>query len=164
MEIKYKEAAAKKAKYSGTLLELRKKEQTLVKQGQYEEAQKVKFKADSLQAKERVKLDADINESVMKRLAQIKKAHELEYGVMLKRIQRDRNDHLKERARNSQRFLQRNKNQLHDLLIKQGQESKRVEGELRKLLFNLKMEGKSEQQKARLSQTGSPIKPANAKY
>jgi len=139
-------------------LELRKKEQTLVKQGHYDEAQKVKGKADALQSREKIKIDEDVSESVERKLCQIRKSHELEIGVFLKRIQRDRNDHLKEKTRNSQRFLQRNKNQIHDLLVKHGQESKRIVAVLKKILFNIKLGNKVESQKSKLSQSSSPLK------
>jgi hypothetical protein len=48
-------------KYSKDLIELRDKEQKLVKMKRYEEAEKVKMKADLLEEFERNKLDAEVS-------------------------------------------------------------------------------------------------------
>ena len=45
---------------------------------------------------------------------------------MLKRIQRDRDEQLKHRARDSQRLIQRNKNILHDVIERHLQEAKKT--------------------------------------
>ena len=49
-----------KMKYSKDLIELRDKEQKLVKMKRYEEAEKVKMKADLLEEFERNKLEAEV--------------------------------------------------------------------------------------------------------
>lgn len=49
-----------KMKYSKDLIELRSKEQKLVKMKRYEEAEKVKMKADLLEEFEKNKLEAEV--------------------------------------------------------------------------------------------------------
>ena len=113
-------------KYSKALLEARKKEQTLVKLKKYEEADAVKAKADKLEASERTKIDQMIEERIEKKEAKIKGQQQLTLSVLLKRIQRDRNEQLKQRQLDSQRLIQRNKNLLNDVLVKHSTETKKT--------------------------------------
>jgi hypothetical protein len=148
--------ANKKAKYSGKLLEMRKKEQALVQLLKYQEAQKVKKEADALEFKELAKIEIDVNASVENRLNKIKESHKKELCVLLKRIERDRNDHEKEKSRNLERLAQKNKNQMHDIAAKQAQEYKRVEAEIKKSLYDFKAELKINTPKIKVE---SPFKP-----
>ena len=52
-------------KFSKDLLELRDKEAKLVKMKRYEEAEKVKMKADLLEEFERNKLEAEVNNQIL---------------------------------------------------------------------------------------------------
>jgi hypothetical protein len=52
-------------KYSRDLLELRDKESKLVKVKRYEEAEKIKMKADLLEEFERNKLEAEVSNSLV---------------------------------------------------------------------------------------------------
>ena len=118
--------ARMRVKHSKELLELRKKEQTLAKQGIYEQAEAVKRKADQLEEWERARNEAQVEQIAEKKEAQLRRQQQLALAALLKRIQRDRSEQLKHRQMDSQRLMQRNKNQLNDLLLKQSNETKRV--------------------------------------
>lgn len=59
-------------KFSKDLLELRDKEAKLVKMKRYEEAEKVKMKADLLEEFERNKLEADMHAVIQKKEAKVR--------------------------------------------------------------------------------------------
>lgn len=84
----------------------------------YEEAEKVKMKADLLEEFERNKLEAEMQAVIQKKEAKLRHQQQLALAALLKRIQRDRNEQLKHRQQDSQRLIQRNKNILNDLLNK----------------------------------------------
>lgn len=63
---------------------------------------------------------------IQKKEAKLRHQQQLALAALLKRIQRDRNEQLKHRQQDSQRLIQRNKNILNDLLIKQNAETKRT--------------------------------------
>lgn len=105
-------------KFSKDLLELRDKEAKLVRMKRYEEAEKVKMKADLLEEFERNKLEAEMQAVIQKKEAKLRHQQQLALAALLKRIQRDRNEQLKHRQQDSQRLIQRNKNILNDLLNK----------------------------------------------
>jgi len=115
-----------RVKHSKELLELRKKEQTLAKQGIYDQAEAVKRKADQLEEWERARNESQVEQMAEKKEAQLRRQQQLALAALLKRIQRDRSEQLKHRQMDSQRLMQRNKNQLNDLLLKQSNETKRV--------------------------------------
>ncbi len=92
-----------KAKFSKTLLEMRKKEQTLVKLKKYEEAEAVQAKANQMEQQEKHKLDVAMQDQLAKRETKIKNQQQLVLAALLKRIQRDRNEQLKQRQLDSQR-------------------------------------------------------------
>ena len=123
-----------KVKHSKELLELRKKEQTLAKQGFYDQAESVKRKADQLEEWERARNEAQIEQIAEKKEAKLRHQQQLALAALLKRIQRDRSEQLKHRQMDSQRLMQRNKNQLNDLLLKQSNETKRVLDQVKRAL------------------------------
>jgi hypothetical protein len=98
-----KEEIKMKMKYSKALLEARKKEQTLVRLKKYDEAELAKAKADKLEMGEKQKIDQQIEEQIAKKEAKILNQQQLAISVLLKRIQRDRNEQLKQRQLDSQR-------------------------------------------------------------
>ena len=100
-----KEELAGKMKFSKMLLEMRKKEQTLVKLRKYEEADGVKQKADQMETKERQKLEQDMQDQMGKRETKIRNLQQLALAALLKRIQRDRDEQIKQRQLDSQRYL-----------------------------------------------------------
>ena len=113
-------------KFSRDLLELRDKEAKLVRVKRYEEAEKIKMKADLLEEFERNKLEAEMQAVLQKKEAKLRHQQQLALAALLKRIQRDRNEQLKHRQQDSQRLIQRNKNILNDLFNKQSAETKRT--------------------------------------
>ena len=138
-------------KFSRDLLELRDKEAKLVKVKRYEEAEKIKMKADLLEEFERNKLEAEVRtflftvylqmQTVLqKKEAKLRHAQQLALAALLKRIQRDRNEQLKHRQQDSQRLIQRNKNILNDLLNKQTAETKRTLEHLKQTLGMTKLD------------------------
>lgn len=124
----------KKMKFSKDLIELRDKEAKLVKMKRYEEAEKIKMKADLLEQFERNKMEGEIQAVIEKKEAKLRHKQQLALAALLKRIQRDRNEQLKHRQIDSQRLIQRNKNILNDLINKQNQETKRTLELLKKTL------------------------------
>jgi hypothetical protein len=121
-------------KFSKDLIELRDKEAKLVKMKRYEEAEKVKMKADLLEQFERNKMEGEMQAVIEKKEAKLRHKQQLALAALLKRIQRDRNEQLKHRQIDSQRLIQRNKNILNDLINKQNQETKRTLELLKKTL------------------------------
>ncbi len=121
-------------KFSKDLLELRDKEAKLVRMKRYEEAEKVKMKADLLEEFERNKLEAEMQAIIEKKEAKLRHQQQLALAALLKRIQRDRNEQLKHRQQDSQRLIQRNKNILNDLLNKQNNETKKTLDNLKQTL------------------------------
>lgn len=128
----------KKMKFSKDLIELRDKEAKLVKMKRYEEAEKIKMKADLLEQFERNKMEGEIQAVIEKKESKLRHKQQLALAALLKRIQRDRNEQLKHRQIDSQRLIQRNKNILNDLINKQNQETKRTLEMLKKTLASTK--------------------------
>ncbi len=129
-----------KMKFSKDLLELRDKEAKLVKVKRYEEAERVKMKADLLEEFERSKLESEMQMVIEKKEAKLRHSQQLALAALLKRIQRDRNEQLKHRQQDSQRLIQRNKNILNDLLNKQNNETKKTLDHLKSTLGMTKMD------------------------
>lgn len=88
-------------KFSKDLLELRHKESLLVKMKKYDEADKVKVKADILEEFERQKMEAEMASTIEKKEAKLRHQQQLALAALLKRIQRDRNEQLKHRQMDS---------------------------------------------------------------
>ena len=88
-------------KFSRDLLELRDKEAKLVRVKRYEEAEKIKMKADLLEEFERNKLEAEMQAVLQKKEAKLRHQQQLALAALLKRIQRDRNEQLKHRQQDS---------------------------------------------------------------
>ena len=115
-----------KLKSSSVLLEMRKKEQALARLKKYEEAELIKAKADELELRERQKLELYNLEQLEKKETKIRNFHQLTTAALLKRIQRDRNEQVKQRQQDSMRLIQRNKNLLNTVLNKHGLEVKKA--------------------------------------
>ncbi len=84
-------------KQSRDVLDLRKREALLVKVRKYEDAEKIKEKADALDAKERKKFQEKMGANLRLKESRIRNQHQLALAALLKRIQRDRNEQLKNR-------------------------------------------------------------------
>lgn len=79
-------------KFSKDLLDLRDKEAKLVRMKRYDDAEKIKMKADLLEEFERNKLDAEMEAVIEKKEAKLRHNQQLALAALLKRIQRDRNE------------------------------------------------------------------------
>ena len=115
-----------KLKLSKELLELRKKVRLLVLMKEYDEAEMVEMKANTLESIEKEKMEEELEEIILKQEEKLRRKQQLALSALLKRIQRDRNEQLKHRQMDSQRLIQRNKNLLLDLLKKQNMEIRRT--------------------------------------
>jgi len=73
-------------KFSRDLLEMRDKESKLVKMKRYEEAEKIKMKADLLEEFERNKLEAEMQAIIEKKEAKLRHSQQLALAALLKRI------------------------------------------------------------------------------
>jgi hypothetical protein len=125
-----------KMKFSKDLLDLRDREAKMVRMKLYDEAEKIKVKADMLEEFERNKLEAEMQTVIEKKEAKLRHNQQLALAALLKRIQRDRNEQLKHRQQDSQRLIQRNKIILNDTLGKQNLETKKT---LEQLKFTLNL-------------------------
>ena len=127
-------------KFSKDFLELRDREAKLVRMKRYDEAERIKMKADLLEEFERNKLEAEMQAIIEKKEAKLRHTQQLALAALLKRIQRDRNEQLKHRQQDSQRLIQRNKIILNDTLTKQNVETKKTLDHLKQTLSLTKME------------------------
>merc|ERR1719271_579348 len=108
------------AKFSREFLELKRKQQALAKLGHYAEAQQVKVTAQNLEKWETAKNTSERQERAL--------------AALLKRIQRDRGEQIRQRQADSQRLIQRNKNLKTDLKKKQHLEFQRAESAIKSIL------------------------------
>lgn len=88
-------------KVSREVLDLRKREALLVKVRKYEDAEKIKEKADLQDSKERHKFLEKMEHTLKLKESRIRNQHQLALAALLKRIQRDRNEQLKNRQEDS---------------------------------------------------------------
>jgi hypothetical protein len=73
-------------KFSKDLLDLRDKESKLVRAKRYDDAEKIKMKADLLEEFERNKLDAEMQAVTEKKEAKLRHQQQLALAALLKRI------------------------------------------------------------------------------
>jgi len=111
-------------KSSAKLIELRQKEQTLVKMKKYGEAEKIKAQADAMEEWERGNKEKEIGDIIDKKTAAVRKQQQRSLTVLLKRIQKDRNQQLKNREQDSQKLILKNRNLRSELLLKHTSEAK----------------------------------------
>ena len=137
---KIRKELRQKMKFSKDLLELRDREAKLVRMKRYDEAERIKMKADLLEEFERNKLEAEMQSVIEKKEAKLRHTQQLALAALLKRIQRDRNEQLKHRQQDSQRLIQRNKIILNDTLTKQNSETKKTLDHLKQTLSMTRME------------------------
>ena len=130
--------AQKKVKHSKELLGLRQKQQVLAKQKSYEEAEKIKDKADQLEG-----MEDDKNEAIVKKIIETKEKllrqqQQMALAALLKRIQRDRNEQIKHREMDSNRLIMRNRNIINTLIVKQNAEAKKTLMQVKESLGDIK--------------------------
>ena len=73
-------------KFSKDLLELRDREAKFVRMKRYDEAERIKMKADLLEEFENSKLDAEMNSVIEKKEAKLRHTQQLALAALLKRI------------------------------------------------------------------------------
>ena len=135
--------AQKKVKHSKELLELRQKQLTLAKQKAYEEAEKIKAKADQLESLEDEKNEAIVRLVIENKEKKLRQQQQMALSALLKRIERDRNEQIKHREVDSSRLIMRNRNIVNGLIIKQNTEAKKTLKMVKETLGDIKKAMKS---------------------
>ncbi|EAS05998.2 EF hand protein (macronuclear) [Tetrahymena thermophila SB210] len=115
-----------KIKYSKQLIEMRHKEKILVKLKQYNDAEKIKQKADSIEDYERKQKEAEIEEKIEMKVSILRKNQSQVLQALLKRIQADRTHQLKQRQQDSNRLIMKNRNIRNELVHKHNNEVKKA--------------------------------------
>lgn len=109
----------RKPKLSKELLNMRKIQDTLARQERYQEAQKIKFKADEREAWELARLQDQLSQTLAAKEQRIRQKQHSELTGLAKRIQRGREEYKGLRQCELERRLQRYKNVKDDLTSKQ---------------------------------------------
>lgn len=122
------------AKFSREFLELRRKQHALAKLGHYAEAQHVKITAQNLEKWETAKNTSEHQERIRRLEQRLRQRQQRALAALLKRIQRDRGEQIRQRQADSARLIQRNKNLKRDLAKKQHLEFQRAEAAIRSIL------------------------------
>ena len=86
-----------KPKFSTELLSLRKVEEHLAKAKNYSEAQKIKLKADTLEASERKRITKRIQRGLAQHESKFKASKDQELAALRKRIESSRKEHNRKR-------------------------------------------------------------------
>eukprot|EP00658_Telonema_sp_P-2_P051327 TRINITY_DN3938_c0_g1_i10.p1 TRINITY_DN3938_c0_g1~~TRINITY_DN3938_c0_g1_i10.p1 ORF type:complete len:372 (-),score=108.14 TRINITY_DN3938_c0_g1_i10:379-1494(-) len=113
----------RKPKLSKELLNMRKIQDTLARQERYQEAQKIKFKADEREAWELARLQDQLSQTLAAKEQRIRQKQHSELTGLAKRIQRGREEYKGLRQSELERRLQRYKNVKDDLTSKQNIET-----------------------------------------
>eukprot|EP00753_Platysulcus_tardus_P015058 PLAT4751.1.p1 GENE.PLAT4751.1~~PLAT4751.1.p1 ORF type:complete len:427 (+),score=234.09 PLAT4751.1:131-1411(+) len=121
-----KEILAKPPKFSRELLDWRKRQTLLARQGNYAGAQKIKRIADMMEEKERKKLSDGHRSLVSRKEAKFRQQQQAELQALLKRIDVRRREHLKKRELDGKRLLLRNRNRRTALEARQSTETSKV--------------------------------------
>eukprot|EP00771_Trimastix_marina_P000332 gnl/Trimastix_PCT/1351.p1 GENE.gnl/Trimastix_PCT/1351~~gnl/Trimastix_PCT/1351.p1 ORF type:complete len:395 (-),score=61.16 gnl/Trimastix_PCT/1351:194-1378(-) len=114
-------------KFSRDLLNLRKIQETLAKQRDYAEAHKIKLKADSMEEWEICKIREQEAQRIENRLRQFKRQQQQELVALRKRLQREREEMLNQRASDAERLNRRFRNVQRELDLQQKMEKLYVE-------------------------------------
>ncbi|KAG5175765.1 hypothetical protein JKP88DRAFT_250024 [Tribonema minus] len=130
-----KEAQERLPKWSKELLDWRRRQHLLARQHNYAEAQKVKKIADQLEESEREAMHESHALYVGRKEAGFRAQQQAELQALLMRIDARRREHLKQRALDSKRLLQRNRNVQAVLEAKQSSEGQRLTAEIRKTVL-----------------------------
>ncbi|TMW69759.1 hypothetical protein Poli38472_001915 [Pythium oligandrum] len=116
-----------KPKFSKDLLNLRRIEEHLARQKDYNEAHKIKLKADALEAWELEKWKNQKQQEMLQREVKFKQRQKQDLDALLKRIQSGREEQKKQRQVDLERLLQRYQNVKAELLQQQNLERIRYE-------------------------------------
>ncbi|KAL0592537.1 hypothetical protein ABG067_000101 [Albugo candida] len=104
------DSAERTPKFSKELIDWRRRQYRLAQQKKYAEAQKIKQFVDGMEQYERTKLGGDCHTGHSKKEAKLRQQHQAELQALCKRIEAKRTEHLNQRAVDSKRLLQRNRN------------------------------------------------------
>ncbi|CAI2373520.1 unnamed protein product [Moneuplotes crassus] len=137
---KHDKEVKKKMKFSKDILDLRHKQEKLIKLQQYEKAEDLGEKADRLEKKERQKIEKQLKKQWVNSKNKLKASQEKALTALLKRIQRDKNEQLRQRHEDSQKLIKRNRNLVTNLLYKQNIETKKVIDQVEQTLRMTKMD------------------------
>ena len=114
-------------KWSRDLLHLKAAMEAHARKGNYEEAFKLKKKADQLERLERMKLDNDHKTAVAQKELQLRQQQQSQLEALRRRIQRGREEHKEHWLMGAQRLMQSHRNMLSDLKSKQALENMRAD-------------------------------------
>ncbi len=114
-------------KFSRELLHLKTSIDSLARQGRYDEAHKVKRKAEQLEKWERLKLDNEHKTLVATKELQLRQQQQAQLEALRRRIQRGREEHKEHWLMGAQRLMQSHRNMLSDLKSKQALENMRAD-------------------------------------
>nr|CCA21095.1 transmembrane protein putative [Albugo laibachii Nc14] len=104
------DSAERTPKFSKQLIDWRRRQHRLAQQKKYAEAQKIKQFVDGMEQYERTKLGGDCHTGHSRKEAILRQHHQAELQALCKRIEAKRTEHLNQRAVDSKRLLQRNRN------------------------------------------------------
>lgn len=104
------EARRKPRLFSKELKEWRKKEKLLVQEQDYSGAQRVKLIADAVEGEEKERLDAYDDNTVQRKLSNLRQQQENEMNALLKRIESQRESFRLKKDNDAKCLLQRNQN------------------------------------------------------
>lgn len=114
-------------KFSKNLLNMRKIEETLVKQQKFDEALKVKGRADEIELQETEKHEADERTSLARKIKQLKQRHTTELQILNEKISSTRKRQQQIRIQDVTHLAQRYENCLTDLESQHNIMRKKVE-------------------------------------
>lgn len=112
--------------YSKRILELQLREKNLVRLQEYEKAKGVQQEIEDAKIEEgRQKLSSDL-EVLELRKASMKKQQQSSLSTLLQKIQKDRNDHMKQRVGDSEKIIVRNKSLIADVHHRHAEAGKKI--------------------------------------
>jgi hypothetical protein len=149
-QAKYSKELFKPLKFSKEVLELRHKEAKLIALKKYQAAEDAHSKVDLLEAKERAAIERSLRKQIIKKEKKLRESHEKAMIALLKRIQRDKNEQLRQRQEDSIKLIRRNRNLVTNLLYKQNLETKKVIDQVEQTL--------------RMTKTNRMFKPDMSRY
>ena len=114
-------------KFSRELLHLKTSVDSLARQGRYDEAHKVKRKAEQLEKWERLKLDNEHKTMVATKELLLRQQQQAQLEALRRRIQRGREEHKEHWLMGAQRLMQSHRNTLADLRSKHNLENVRAD-------------------------------------
>ncbi|CDW77949.1 ca2+-binding protein (ef-hand superfamily) [Stylonychia lemnae] len=111
---------------SKELMDLRNLEKKNFALKEYQKAENYKRQADKMERDERQVQEQQQAEKIEREIVKLKGKQQAALNSLLKRIQRDRDEQLKHRTLDSQRLIQRNRNILQDIIMRQQLEAKKT--------------------------------------